>query len=159
MTSRLEMRKMAEAAEARASDVDSSDDDGEGAAPKKRKRAVAGAAKKKVVKKKPRTKAAARRRIVWVIYNSTQKEENRFTYDQRKEAEERLEVLRSKSKRLYWLQAVKEDLGAAPVAVATPDVYEEVSVPEVAAEEEEGVDLEEDDDEEEEEEEEEEDEE
>jgi hypothetical protein len=144
MASRLEMRKMAEAAEARASDIDSSDDDGgEGAEPKKRKRVVAGAAKKKVVKKKARTKPVERRRIVWVIYNSTQKEEDRFTFDQRKEAEERLEVLRSKSKRLYWLQAVKEVMGAAPVAVATPDVYEEAFVPEVAVEEEEAVDLEE----------------
>ncbi len=164
MASRLEMRKMAEAAEARASDVDSSDDDGgEGAEPKKRKRAVAGAAKKKVVKKKARTKPVERRRIVWVIYNSTQKEEDRFTYDQRKEAEERIDVLRSKSKRLYWLQAVKEVLGAPPVAVAKPDIYEEAFVPEVAAaEEEEAVDieeeLEEEDDEEEEEEEEEDDE-
>jgi hypothetical protein len=144
MASRLEMRKMAEAAEARASDMDSSDDDGgEGAEPKKRKRVVAGAAKKKVVKKKARTKPVERRRIVWVIFNSTQKEEGRFNYDQRQEAEERLEVLRSKSKRLYWLQAVKEVLGAPPVSVATPDVYEEAFVPEAAAEEEEAIDLEE----------------
>ena len=67
---------MAEAAEAR--DADATDEDGEKVETKKRKRAVAGPAKKKVVKKKSRSKPVERRRVVWVIYNSTQKEEDRF---------------------------------------------------------------------------------
>jgi len=157
MASRLELRKMTEAAEARAADSDSSDvEKGE---VKKRKRAVAGAVKKTAVKKKSRSKPVERRRVAWVIFNNTQKEEDRFPYDQRKEAEERLEVLRSKSKRLYWLQAVKEVIGTAPLAVTTPDVYDESFVPDVAEEDEAAVELEEEPEEEEEEEEEEDDEE
>jgi hypothetical protein len=126
MASRLDKRKEVEAAEARG---------GDGAAEKdgKKKRAVAGA-KKKPAKKKSRSKPVERRRIVWVIYNSTQKEEDRFPYEQKKAAEERLEVLRSKSKRLYWLQAVKEAIGAPPPGTST-DIYEENYVPEVEVEE------------------------
>lgn len=143
MASRLELRKMAEAAEARGI----VDEKGE----KKRKRAAPGTAvKKKAVKKKSRVKAAERRRIVWVIYNSTQKEEDRFAYDQRQAADDRLEVLRSKSKRLYWLQAVKELIGSSAPAVPTPDIYEEPVVAEV---EEEEVEVDEEEEEEEEEEE------
>ena len=155
MASRLEMRKMTELADARAADSESSDaDKGE---VKKRKRAVAGAVKKTAVKKKSRSKPVERRRVVWVIFNNTQKEEDRFQYDQRKEADERLEVLRSKSKRLYWLQAVKEVIGAVPAAVGTPNVYEESVVPEVAEEEEVAAEPEEEPEEEEEEEDDEED--
>lgn len=140
MASRLELRKMAEAAESR-----EADGTGEKGEPKKRKRAAATpGVKKKPAKKKPRTKPVERRRIVWVIYNNTQKEEDRFPYEQKKEAEERIEVLRSKSKRLYWLQAVKEAIGAAPAGTPTPDIYEESYVPEVEVEaEEEEVELEE----------------
>lgn len=145
---RLDKRREVEAAEALGVDGNAEKDG-------KRKRAVAGA-KKKPVKKKPRTKPIERRRIVWVIYNNTQKEEDRFPYDQKKAAEERIEALRSKSKRLYWLQAVKEALGAAP-AGATTDIYKENYVPEIEVEEEAEVEaeveLEEDDEEEEEEEE------
>ncbi len=125
MASRLELRKMAEAAEAREAGETGEKTD------KKRKRATAAGAKKKPVKKKSRAKPVERRRIVWVIYNNTQKEEDRFPFEQKKEAEERIEVLRSKSKRLYWLQPVKEVLGAAAAPVT--DIYEEPLVPEVEA--------------------------
>ncbi len=71
--------------------------------------------KKKVVKRKAkrRTKAASleRKRMVWVIYSGALKEEGRFNYDQKDEALEKLELLRSKSKKLYFLQPVKEVLG------------------------------------------------
>ena len=147
---RLDKRREIEAAEALG--VDGS---AEGEKDGKRKRAVAGA-KKKPVKKKARTKPIERRRIVWVIYNNTQKEEDRFPYDQKKAAEERIEVLRSKSKRLYWLQAVKEVIGAPPPGSAT-DIYQETYVPEVEEEVEIEVELAEESEEEEEEEEEEED--
>ena len=148
---RLDKRREIEAAEALGVDGDAeAEKDG------KRKRAVAGA-KKKPVKKKARTKPIERRRIVWVIYNNTQKEEDRFPYDQKKAAEERIEVLRSKSKRLYWLQAVKEALGAAP-AGATTDIYKANYVPEIEVEEEAELEVELEEEEEEDEEEEEEDE-
>ena len=149
MASRLDKRKEFEAAEAL---------EGEGKAEKdgKRKRAVATGVKKKAVKKKPRSKPVERRRIVWVIYNNTQKEEDRFPFDQKKAADERIEILRSKSKRLYWLQAVKEVIGAPPPGSAT-DIYQETYVPEVEEEVEIEVELVEESEEEEEEEEEEED--
>lgn len=150
MASRLDKRKEFEAAEALGVDGKTEKDG-------KRKRVVAAAgAKKKPVKKKPRTKPVERRRIVWVIYNNTQKEEDRFPFDQKKAAEERIEVLRSKSKRLYWLQAVKELIGAPPPGTTT-DIYKETYVPEVEVEEEAEVELELEEEEEEEEEEEDED--
>lgn len=143
MASRLDKRREVEAAEALGVDGKS---EKEG----KRKRVATGV-KKKVVKKKPRTKPVERRRIVWVIFNNTQKEENRFPFDQKKAAEERIEVLRSKSKRLYWLQAVKEVIGAAPAGTTT-DIYEESYVPEVEVEDEVELEVESEEEEEEEEE-------
>mgnify|MGYP001558728339 CR=1 FL=1 len=128
MASRLDKRREVEAAEALGVDGKTEKDG-------KRKRVAAAGAKKKPVKKKPRTKPAERRRLVWVIFNNTQKEEDRFPYEQKKAAEERIEVLRSKSKRLYWLQAVKELIGAAPPGAVT-DIYQESYVPEVEVEEE-----------------------
>ena len=136
MASRLDKRKEFEAAEALGVDAKT-----EKGAKRKRVAAVAGA-KKKPVKKKPRTKPVERRRIVWVIFNNTQKEEDRFPFDQKKAAEERIEVLRSKSKRLYWLQAVKELIGAPPPGTVTDDIYKETYVPEVEVEEEVEVELE-----------------
>ena len=136
MASRLDKRKEFEAAEALGVDAKT-----EKGAKRKRVAAVAGA-KKKPVKKKPRTKPVERRRIVWVIFNNTQKEEDRFPFDQKKAAEERIEVLRSKSKRLYWLQAVKELIGAPPPGTVADDIYKETYVPEVEVEEEVEVELE-----------------
>ncbi|MCA8987481.1 MAG: hypothetical protein KDA78_07565 [Planctomycetaceae bacterium] len=103
--SRLELRKQVEAAEK--------------SAPKK----SAAKKKKKATKKRTtrRTKESApeRKRLVWVIYTATLREEARFPYDQRKEAEERLESLLSKGKRTYFLQPVKELVsGAAVVPVS-----------------------------------------
>ncbi len=117
----------------------------------KRKRAAV-VGKKKPVKKKSRTKLAERRRLVWVIYSNTQKEEDRFPYEKKKEAEERIEHLRSKSKKLYWLQAVKEVLGAAQAGPLSPDVYDENYVAEIEEEVEEEIELAEEEEEEEEEE-------
>ncbi len=105
--SRLELRKQAEAAEKLA-------------VPKKAK-------KKKVAKKRTtrRTKDAApeRKRLVWVIYTATLREEARFPYDQRAEAEEKLETLLAKGKRTYFMQPVKELVsgGPAPTAAAAED--------------------------------------
>jgi hypothetical protein len=123
---------MNEAAEAR-----DAADSGEKSAGGKKK-ALAAPAKKKTVKKKSRAKPVERRKIVWVIFNNTQKEEDRFPFEQKKAAEERLEVLRSKSKRLYWLQPIKEVIGIAPAAAIT--AADEAYVPEV--EEEVDIDLE-----------------
>ncbi len=130
MKSRLELRKMAEAAEAREAEGDEAEK-----GDKKRKKGTAASAKKAPKAKKPRSKQVERRRIVWVIFNNTQKEEGRFPYEQRKEADEKIELLRSKSKRLYWLQAVKESLGGAALPPGSKVVVAATKVPEVVVEE------------------------
>ncbi|MBL4883734.1 MAG: hypothetical protein JKY95_04235 [Planctomycetaceae bacterium] len=93
----MELRRQAEAAEAAGIEEESP--------------------KKKVKKKKAAKKRATRRvkdaiperkRLVWVIYTATLREETRFPYDQRAEAEEKLAQLLAKGKRTYFLQPVKE---------------------------------------------------
>lgn len=147
MSRRLDLRKMNEAAEAR-----EAADSGEKNAGGKKKTALAAPAKKKTVKKKSRAKPVERRKIVWVIFNNTQKEEDRFPFEQKKAAEERLEVLRSKSKRLYWLQPIKEVIGVVPASATMAadetyisDVEEEVDI-ELEDEEEEEEEEEDDED-------------
>ncbi|MCG6158529.1 hypothetical protein [Rubinisphaera margarita] len=112
--SRLELRRQAEAAEK--------------VAPKEAKKAKK---KKKAAAKRTsrRTKDAVpeRKRLVWVIYTATLREEARFPYDQRAEAEERLEQLKSKGKRTYFMQPVKELLsGSTPIPTDAAAADEEV---------------------------------
>jgi len=97
--SRMELRRQAEAVEAAGGDA---------AAP-----ATTTKAKKAAAPKTRRTKEkpVARKRMVWVLYNGSMKEEGRFPYDQRAAAEEKLELLRSKSKKLYFIHPVKEVIG------------------------------------------------
>lgn len=95
--SRLELRKMNEAAEA-AGDSDSDD-----AKPKKKK-----ATRKKAATRKAREKPPERKRAVWVLYSGSMKEEGRYPYDQKEAAEERLAVLQGRGKKLYFMQMVKE---------------------------------------------------
>jgi hypothetical protein len=98
-TSRIELRRQAEAVEARG-------DGAAAAAPEKEKKKPA--AKAKRTKEKP----VARKRMLWVVYNGSMKEEGRFAYDQKAAAEEKIEALRQKSKKLYFIQPVKEVIGA-----------------------------------------------
>ena len=72
------------------------------------------AAKKKAPAKKRVRKAAKaeRKRLSWGIFSGTLKEEARFPYDQREQADEKLAALRSKGRRLYFLQPIKESLSA-----------------------------------------------
>lgn len=94
---RLDKRREAEAAEG----LDAK------APPKKKK-----AAKKKTTR--ARSKKAKdvlqRRRMEWVIFSGTMKEEGRFAYAERKAADEKLEQLRSKSKKLYFILPMKEPI-------------------------------------------------
>lgn len=124
--SRLELRRQAEAVEGQE----------ETAAPKAAKPKRASTAKSKRTKEKP----AVRKRLIWVLYNGSMKEEGRFPYEQRDAAEEKLELLRSKSKKMYFIHPVKEVIGdpsatvglaaaaaAAKLAAAViPDVPDEV---------------------------------
>lgn len=124
-TSRIELRRQAEAAGTQ----------GEAPAAAKEKKKAA-PAKPKRTKEKP----VARKRLIWVVYNGSMKEEGRFAYDQRAAAEEKIEVLRQKSKKLYFIQPVKEVIGepgttvglaaaAAAAAAKAAAVVEEVEVP------------------------------
>lgn len=70
--------------------------------------------KKKATRKKRAPKEPARFRLTWGIYSSSMKEESRFSFDQRKEAEKKVEKLKSKSKKLYWIQPIKEEISNEP---------------------------------------------
>jgi hypothetical protein len=72
-------------------------------------------AKKKVARKKKKSASDARKRIVWVIFNNNMKEEGRFPYDQRKEAEKKLDLLAQKSKKPFFIQPLKEVISDSPV--------------------------------------------
>jgi hypothetical protein len=97
--SRLSKRREVEAAEA------------QGATSTKKKRAKA--AKKKAPTRR-KSKAAERKRLVWGVFSSSLKEEARFPYDQRKEAEKKLKALLEKGKRMYFLQPIKEVITDSP---------------------------------------------
>ena len=112
-------------------------------ATKDTKKKAPAAAKAKRTKEKP----VARKRLIWVVYNGSMKEEGRFAYDQRAAAEEKIEQLRQKSKKLYFIQPVKEVIGdpsatvglaaaaAAAALKAAAVVEEKVEIPEdIAAE-------------------------
>lgn len=95
--SRLELRKMNDAAEA----AGLSDSSEEKATKKK-------ATRKKAAPRRPREKQPERKRAVWIIYSGSMKEEGRYPYDQKEVAEERLAVLLARGKKLYFMQMVKE---------------------------------------------------
>ncbi|HUG93441.1 MAG TPA: hypothetical protein VML55_21560 [Planctomycetaceae bacterium] len=82
-------------------------------------------AKKAAPKRKPAKRASRakdkptqRKRLVWAVLSGSMKEEARFPYDQRQAAEDKLELLRSKSKKLYFIQPVKELITDAPLPVS-----------------------------------------
>ena len=103
--SRLQKRREAEAATSRGAKTP---------AAKKAKRARAPSRRK--------TKVAERKRLIWGIFSGSFKEEGRFPYDQRAAAEERLEQLRAKGKRSYFIQPIKEVISTpAPTAAGDAD--------------------------------------
>lgn len=113
---RLELRRMAEAAE-RAEKT--------GATPAKKTTKKRKTKARKTATRRTKEKTLARRRIVWCIYNGSMKEEARFPYDQRDAAEEKLQALQAKAtKKLYFLQPLKEVLSDA--AVTEDEVPEEI---------------------------------
>ena len=100
--SRLSKRREAEAAEAQ----------GKTATKKatKKKATKKKAAKRKTTRSRAKKDVFERRKLVWAIYSSTMKEEARFPYEERSEAEAKLEQLRSKSKKSYFIQPLKEPI-------------------------------------------------
>lgn len=109
---RMEMRKQVEAAEARGVSAD---------APTKKTKKATGTKTKRV-----KEKVQARKRLIWVVYNGSMKEEGRFPYDQRAAAEEKIELLRQKSKKMYFIQPLKEVIGEAPGTASAKLVTAEI---------------------------------
>lgn len=108
--SRLELRKQAEAVESQSEKSADAKTPGE----KKPRKAAASRAKK------PKEKPEVRKRLVWVVYNGNMKEEGRFGYGELKAAEEKIEQLKLKSKKMYFIQPVKEIIGDDGVAIPQP---------------------------------------
>jgi hypothetical protein len=103
--SRLDKRREAEAVEAREKDSPT------------KKSTRKKATKRKATPRKKKVKAVARERLVWAVFGGNMKEEARFPYDQRAEADAKVEQLRSKGKKLYFVQPIKEAIeGPAPRA-------------------------------------------
>ncbi|MBS0260685.1 MAG: hypothetical protein JSS02_01915, partial [Planctomycetes bacterium] len=58
-----------------------------------------------------------RKRLVWGVFSSSMKEENRFPYAEREAAQARADELAARHKRTYFVQGIKEPLGdKEPVA-------------------------------------------
>lgn len=93
--SRIQKRRETEAAEGRGAK-----------APAKKK------AKRARAPSKRKAKAAERKRLIWGVFSGSLKEEARFPYDQRAAAEEKLEQLRAKGKKSYFIQPIKEVITA-----------------------------------------------
>jgi hypothetical protein len=98
-------------------DLDLDDDSGD-EAPKRKKRV----AKKKPATARPKrvkAKAIVRKRMLWVVFSTAMKEEARFPYAEKEQAEQKAEALRQKNKKDYFVQPIKEPIAdAVPIAKA-----------------------------------------
>ena len=110
-TSRLEMRKMAEAAESQGRKVEKGEATDAPVKKKSSKDPKDPKAKKTATRaKRTKTKVIVRKRQVWGVYSSSMKEEGRFAYADREAADARAEELGLRHKRAYFVQAIKEPL-------------------------------------------------
>ena len=129
--SRIDLRRQAEAAEAREKDDeeeveeeeaeeeggdDEGGDDEDGpkkkakAKPKKKKEPAK--PKAKAPSKRSRTPKEVRMRAVWVVFDNASKRVDTFPYSQKAEAEELLAQKREEKKTTFYLQLVKEPMEA-----------------------------------------------
>jgi hypothetical protein len=81
-------------------------------------------AKRKTTTTRRKAKSVERKRLVWGVFSGSLKEEARFPYDQRAAAEEKLEALRAKGKKSYFIQPIKEII-TDPLPVDDEDSTEE----------------------------------
>ena len=90
------------------------------------------ATRAKTTTRAKKVKAPERKRLLWGVFSGTLKEEGRYPYDQRDKAEERLEQLRAKSKKMFFIQPIKEVISdeSAPPSddVSAPVVEEELEM-------------------------------
>ena len=71
-------------------------------------------ATKKTVKRKKKSTEPTRFRLIWGVYSSSMREEARFDYDSRKDADKKADQLTAKGKKLYWVQPIKEEIIPEP---------------------------------------------
>ena len=110
-TSRLEMRKMAEAAESQGRKVEKGEATDAPVKKKSSKDPKDPKAKKTATRaKRTKTKVIVRKRQVWGVYSSSMKEEGRFAYADREAADARAEELGLRHKGAYCVQASQEPL-------------------------------------------------
>ena len=69
---------------------------------------------KKTVKRKKKSTEPTRFRLIWGVYSSSMREEARFDYDSRKDADKKADQLTTKGKKLYWVQPIKEEIIPEP---------------------------------------------
>ena len=74
------------------------------------KKVVKKATKKKAVKRKRKASDPTRYRLIWGVYSSSMREEARFDYDRRKDADKKAEQLKARGKKIYWVQPIKEPI-------------------------------------------------
>ena len=74
------------------------------------KKSTAKKGSKATATRKRKVKAPERKRLMWGVFSGTLKEEGRYNWDEKEKAEERLALLRSKSKKLYFIQPIKESI-------------------------------------------------
>ena len=68
---------------------------------------------KKTTRKKKSTEPI-RYRLIWGVYSSGMREESRFDYGKRKDADKKAEQLTAKGKKLFWVQPIKEEIVPEP---------------------------------------------
>ncbi|SFI07505.1 hypothetical protein [Planctomicrobium piriforme] len=83
-------------------------------------------ARKPVVRKR-KTKAPERKRLMWGVFSGTLKEEGRYAWNEKDKADEKLALLRSKSKKQYFIQPIKESLNES-IASKEEEVEEVAAV-------------------------------
>ena len=84
---------------------------------KKTTKSVAKKTTKKAAKKTTRKKKSTepiRYRLIWGVYSSGMREETRFDYGKRKDADKKAEQLTAKGKKLFWVQPIKEEIIPEP---------------------------------------------
>ena len=84
---------------------------------KKTTKSVAKKTTKKAAKKTTRKKKSTepiRYRLIWGVYSSGMREESRFDYGKRKDADKKAEQLTARGKKLFWVQPIKEEIVPEP---------------------------------------------
>jgi len=87
------------------------------AAKKTTKKVAKKTTKKKAAKKTTRKKKSTepiRYRLIWGVYSSGMREESRFDYGKRKDADKKAEQLTAKGKKLFRVQPIKEEIIPEP---------------------------------------------